>query len=355
MKYILIGQCSDKTSGGPSNIMRGLMKELQTMEVDVKAIFLNEKVSKWKVVLETIKILLTEKGNLVNVHTRGYLFPLMVYLLSRLNPYNYYCLTVHGIYAIESKIAGNSRSLYCWVERFLYKKFPNLVCVSQMLKSNIAETFYRTENVYVIPNATDARSEYKYDNNQSEVIFVMLGGLRKIKGISESLELMRFLVCEKKINAKLLIYGAESEGNNKNWLNKQIQEKNLDGKVVYKGYVGEKQVLYDIIAQADFQLCLSHRDTFNVAIAESLVLGCPCITTDTCGASYLIRQGDNGLVVNLSNNDKFEQIYQYVYSFYENPEKRIQIYNGRKEYVERLSWRYVCEAYLHLAQEGIKK
>lgn len=354
MKYILIGQCSDQTSGGPSNIMRGLLKELQTMDVEVKAIFLNEKTSKRKVVLETVKTLLTEKGNLVNVHTRGYFFPLMVYLLSRLNPYNYYCLTVHGIYAIESKIAGNSKRIYCWVEHFLYKKFPNLVCVSQMLKNSIAEIFHRTGNVYVIPNATDARSEYKYNSNQAEVIFVMLGGLRKRKGISESIELMRFLIYEKNINAKLLIYGAESEGNNKEWLKKKIQEKNLDGKVVFNGYVGEKQMLYDIVAQADFQLCLSQWDTFNVAIAESLVLGCPCITTDVCGASYLIRQGDNGLVVDLDNEEKYEQIYHYVYSFYEHPEKRMRIYNSRKEYAERLSWRYVCEAYLHLAQEGTK-
>ena len=46
------------------------------------------------------------------------------------------------------------------------------MCVSQMLKNDIGNIFGRKDNVYVIPNATDAESDKKYEKKDISALYM---------------------------------------------------------------------------------------------------------------------------------------------------------------------------------------
>ncbi len=347
-KIILIGKYGEDPNIGPENIMRCLEKQFIKEQIEHSLCILNEGDSKILYVFKLVKCILISKNSIINVHTNGFLIVLLVYFLSFLNDTNRYYLTVHGIYQIDSFMSNTQKKLYMLLEYYLYKNFPNLICVSKMLQEDIKKIYKREKNIYVIPNATDAYCDvYKSKLNYPEkcLKFIMVGGLKNIKGIKECIELCDFLH-KKKLNFSIDIYGYKE--NNYEWFCMEIKRLKLEKNVHYKGKISDKKLMYHLIADADFQVCLSHYDTFNVAVAESLVLGCPCISSNKCGASYLIKNGYNGIVVEINKHNCNEKIYQYICTFIEKPEKRMLVFNDRYSYVEQLSWHNICNKYINL-------
>ncbi len=356
MKLILVGKCSKHENHGPANVIRCLLDEFNRLNVETVPILLNEECGKKRFLFKTVHTLLHERNCMVNVHTSGFLIPLLVWLLSRINRTNKYFLTIHGIYKIDAALNGTLSKGYVKLENFLYRRFPNLVCVSPMLKNDIQQLFRRNNQIFVIPNGTNAGSSHTFDNtaiNRRIIKFIFLGGLKSEKGITESLQLIAYLANKKGLQVCLTIYGSEEGIYNQAWLAAETQELGIKQMVQFSGNETDKQKLYDCIAASDFQLCLSKYDTFNVAIAESLVLGCPCICTNKCGGAYLIEQNENGITVDLSRTDAFENIYDYVCSFYKDTSKRLHIYEKRAQYQKALSWKEVCMSYLQLTEERV--
>ncbi len=353
MKLIIIGKCYKHETNGPANVIRCLINGFSGLNAEIVPILLNDECSKMQFLIKVINTLLREKNCMVNVHTSGFLIPFLVWLMSNINHKNKYYLTVHGIYEIESALSGISSRKYIVLERFLYRRFSNIICVSLMLKNDIKQIFGRNRQLFVIPNGSDAESRQLFENtaiNHRVVKLISLGGLKYRKGIIESLQLIAYLTKKKRLQVSLSIYGAEEKNHNKAWLDSETQKLGIDQIVQYLGAEFDKQKLYDCIAASDFQLCLSKYDTFNVAIAESLVLGCPCICTNQCGAAYLVKQNESGLAVDLSSANAFDDIYCYICSFLNDTSKRRQIYEEKAYYQKKLSWEEVCRSYLQLAE-----
>ncbi len=354
-KFILIGKCFKSSLGGPSEIIRGIEKGLIKQDIKYESLLLSEECGNFKFVEKLLFNVLTSSDCVINVHTYGFLIPLLIYICSLLNKRNKYYLTVHGIYAIDSLYSNNTNPFYVWLEKNIYKRFPNIICVSEMLKKSLKEYFDRDENVFVIPNGSDATEfcmKEKMGRKKDFIQIIMLGGIKNIKGIYESLELIDYLVKRKQIHLKYEIYGAIDSETDKLKFTQKVLEKGLQNIVDYKGIVSDKGKIYSIIQKADFQLCMSQYDTFNVAIAESLILGCPCITSDKCGAAYLIKVKENGLVVDMKSKRVFEEIGEYIDSFVRDPDKRQRILNARVKYEEILSWDAVCTKYVELMKNN---
>ena len=81
---------------------------------------------------------------------------------------------------------------------------------------------------------------------------------------------------------------------------------------------------------------------------ESLVLGCPCISSDRCGASTLIQNNFNGLVVNIAEeyNNHFEKVIEFIRKL--DKEKREIIEQKAKDYKEIFSWKNIAKKYAEL-------
>lgn len=342
-KFVLIAKCYDSISGGPTGVIKGLIRNFADNGMEIDKLLLKEKQSKMKFIKDVFAKCFSENGAVINVHTDGFMIPMLVYIASRFARKNSYYLTVHGIYCIESKIEGKAKIRYILLEKILYRRFPNLVCVSEMLKNDIIEIFHRSNKIYVIPNATDAKSNVEPNINNEQMSLISVGGLRKIKGIDELIELAGCLKT-KEIPAVINIYG--STESNEEWFVSKVQENDLQDNIIFHGMITDKQAIYDLIAGADIQLCLSKHDTFNVAIAESLVLGCPVVSTDLCGAAYLI-QGDSGIVISIEKEK--EEHYEHVIDYIKKAKEiRATIYQNREKYAEQLSWKSIVDSYAFL-------
>lgn len=349
-EIVLIGKCFSKYPGGPGGIIRGLASQFEKSKVSFTSVFLDENCGKIFFIIKVIKEVLLQSNKAVNVHTDGFLIPFLIYLCSCINKRNTYYLTIHGIYAIECKYADKKKHFYLGLERILYKNFPNVICVSNLLKNSLSEIYSRRHNIFVIPNPTDAteyHADEMIDGLSKPMKIILLGGIKRLKGILESLDTIDYLVNVKKVAVKCDIYGATDSNKLLEQVKKMIIEKGLCGCVEYHGMLYDKKKLYAIVSSSDFQLCLSYYDTFNSAIAESLVLGCPCICSAKCGAAYLVKDGMNGLVVDMESEYK-EKIWNYVNSFLENPSKRKMVKKMSEETKKKVSWESAGKYYVNL-------
>jgi hypothetical protein len=188
-KILIIGRVfsSEKGVSGPSSIIMSLVKEFQAQKVNFELLgYDSDKISKVKYFMLLFKKLLFSRGLIVNVHTEGFLIPFIVYIISLMNPAHQYYLTIHGIYIIQAKYMGGIvKASTKRQEEILVKHFPNLICVSEMLKNDIEKLFNRTARVYVANNGIYMEeTEFKEGKTiEDSMKLVSTGGVKKIKGV----------------------------------------------------------------------------------------------------------------------------------------------------------------------------
>ena len=96
----------------------------------------------------------------------------------------------------------------------------------------------------------------------------------------------------------LKIYG---EGKQRTVLQKLIDEMHMEDKVLLMG--NSNNVLEDIISSDVFVLSSDYEGMPN-ALIEAMCLGIPCISTRVSGASELIRDGENGILIDVRSIDQ---------------------------------------------------
>ncbi|MBQ7066136.1 MAG: glycosyltransferase family 4 protein [Lachnospiraceae bacterium] len=301
---VLIGKMYEENkNNGPGNVLLNLCSNLQKNGVNFSTIFKNEQTSTGIFLKRLWREVFCSSNRIINVHTDGFLIPLLVMIISKFNHKNTYYLTVHGIYAIEAGMSGKVKSRYVFLEKLLYRNFQNIICVSEKLKNDVAMYFHRTQNVDVIYNGVQTLDAVKTkslkDEIDKKITFISVGGIKKRKGIEELLEAASRLKKEN-IPYYITIYGGCDSEEYLKWFKDELNKRGLYNKVSYEGNIGDKSLLYNKYVEADFQLCLSRYDTFNVAVLESMLVGCPVIVSEQCGAAELIESKE-GFVVNLEN------------------------------------------------------
>lgn len=350
-KIILVGKLfkSDEING-PGAVIKQLERMFLKLKIGYDTIYLSESVSRFSFIKYSIKNILLKRNCIINVHTNGLLIPLFVLVISKLNRSNRYYLTVHGVYQIEAQIRGDSKKWYCLIEKILYYAFDNLICVSEMLRDDIERISGRNQRVYVIGNGTNAidnQEKIKFKPDIAKQInLIMVGGISKNKGIFETIKIVDYLVNHKGIKVKLMIYGKVESRSTFEEYERYINDNNLNEVIFYNGLITNKYELFSLYKNSHFNVCLSKHDTFNVAIIEGMVLGCPCICTNTCGASYLIQNGVNGYVVNDSSNCR--EIYKIIKNYIDFSNSYDTLCENCRKIKKKVSWEEVVNKYIDL-------
>lgn len=346
---ILIGK-KTKYNGGPSGILDGLEDEFVKHDINTISLRLSANDNRLKYVLKLFKTIYSNSDYAINVHSDGFLLSLLVLFCSKIFRKNrIYFLTVHGIHRTVNYIHGKHSNFHELMEKVLIKKFPSLICVSEMLKEDIRQMYRRTKNIYVIPNATDIGFYLNNSVSEKENKLIMLGGINKVKGIDKILELMRYLVINKQMDIKLEIYGKIYSRNAKEKFDQYIQANNLEEFVYYKGELHNKREIAEVLSQSLLQLCLSKYDSFNVSVIEGMVMGCPAICSTGCGASYLIKSWENGLIVNIKSTF-FDEVYEYIIKSQNDNEFYLKQRHNAMDIKEEVSWEKVVEKYCEIMQ-----
>lgn len=346
---ILIGK-KTKYNGGPSGIVNGLEKEFMKSNINTISLRLSDNDNRLKYVVKLFKTIYLHPGYAVNVHSDGFMLSLLVLFCSKIFRRNRgYFLTVHGIHKTVNRIYGKHEIFHELMEKILLKKFPSLICVSEMLKKDIEQTYRRHNCIYVVPNATDIDCYLKSISVRKENKLIMLGGINEVKGIDVALELMRYLIVDKQMNIKLEIYGKIYSEDVKERYEQYLRENKLENYIYYKGELYDKAKIAKILNQSLLQLCLSKYDSFNVSVIEGMIVGCPAICSIGCGASYLIESWKNGLNVDLKFQF-FNNAYKYIVKCQKNDLFYLEQLNNAANIQEEVSWRNVGNEYCKIMQ-----
>ena len=194
-----------------------------------------------------------------------------------------------------------------------YSKFDEVICVSQTVKEGI-EKKYNVKNAKVLYNPINREKILKLSNEKIDDInhsnkfkLISVGRLSKEKGYDRLLRVVKKLVNEQ-IGCELLIIGSGKEYDK---LNSYIKNNNLEYNIKIVGY---KENPYKYVKSSDLFVCSSLSEGYSLVIAESLVLGIPVVSTKCSGPIEILRNGENGLLVENSEEGLYKGLKEIINS-----------------------------------------
>lgn len=178
-----------------------------------------------------------------------------------------------------------------------YKRYDKIFCVSTGVKEGFLKRFGAFENVDIVYNPYDDKKIRKLSSEaQNEIpeddIFkiITVGRLVEQKGYERLLKVHNKLISDG-FKHHLYILG---EGEKREVLEKYINDNNLKDSVTLLGF---KTNPYKYVKACDLFVCSSFAEGFSTAVAESVILGVPVVSTDVSGAKEILGESQFGLVV----------------------------------------------------------
>lgn len=192
-----------------------------------------------------------------------------------------------------------------------YKKFDKIVCVSKSVQKAFEQKIYKGENIIVKYNPVDSETvvsrskELCEIKRTSKLLIGTIGRLTNQKGYDRLLKIIKKLKSEG-LNFELWILG---EGEERREHEKYIVENNLSDTV---RLIGFHKNPYKFIKECDLFVCSSRAEGFSLAIAESMILGLPIISTDCAGPNELLEFGQYGMIVKNDEISLYEGLKQLI-------------------------------------------
>ncbi|MBI1957145.1 MAG: glycosyltransferase family 4 protein [Candidatus Niyogibacteria bacterium] len=197
----------------------------------------------------------------------------------------------HGRYDLVTEIRRA-------VEHFTVRRARAVVVPSEYLKRIVAGWGARPDAIHVIPNAfdgaecpltqEDARKKYRLDGT----LFLSAGRLVPWKGFGTLVELMPDIIREIP-DARLVIAG---DGEEREALEFAVRALGLQERVLLLGRVAHAE-LAGYIRAADLFVLNTGYEGLSHQLLEVLALKTPVITTTIGGNPEIVRDGDNGVLV----------------------------------------------------------
>lgn len=204
-----------------------------------------------------------------------------------------------------------------------YKKFDEILCVSQAVKASFLKKFDTIEStkVQVQYNPIDrekiiAMSREKCALERTKKIrMISVGRLVRQKGFDRLLNACSMLL-KKGYRFELFILG---DGNERANLESLIDSLHLSGVVSLLGYLENP---YAVMNTADVLVCSSRSEGFSTVLAEGIILGLPIVSTECAGVQELFGDMKCGIIAKNSVGG----LYQALKLILDNP-AQLEIYN----------------------------
>lgn len=214
-------------------------------------------------------------------------------------------------------------------EKACYEHFDRVACVSESVKQSMLERFGEMRNLYVVYNPIDTNEidkqlREKLPERGTEPLFVCVGRLVEQKGFD------RLLPICKKLNDEGFKYTVWILG--EGTARAKLEEFTKNNKLENVKLMGNQKNPFVYMKQADWILCTSRHEGFNMVLHEAVYCEVPIITTENAGAMELLGNSQYGIV--LENSDQaIEEGMRRVLSNNEIRDKYYLAAIGRKNFV----------------------
>jgi UDP-glucose:(heptosyl)LPS alpha-1,3-glucosyltransferase len=129
------------------------------------------------------------------------------------------------------------------------------------------------------------RGEWKVDDDQA--LGLLIGNNWRLKGVQDAIQALTHIP-ERQI--RLMVVGHDDPVP----YIKLAEKLNVRDRVIFAGGVSDPRPLY---GAADFLMLPTRRDTFSLVVLEAMAMGLPIITTRQNGASEVMQDGKQGILL----------------------------------------------------------
>lgn len=140
------------------------------------------------------------------------------------------------------------------------------------------------------------------------------------------------------------------------WYAKEIYNKvkklNLSDRVEFRGHIGEEELI-KFYSTSDIFVFPNHPQTWGLAVFEAMGCGTPVIVSTGCGASEVLTNGENALLVPPKSPAK---IAEAIMKLKKDPQlwKKLSV-NGRKFVEENIRWDMYAENMMKVFEKVLKE
>jgi len=238
------------------------------------------------------------------------------------------------------------------VEKLIYakRKYKKIIAVSEGVKNELIR-YYRlpNEDIVVIPNGVDLEEfkpdlekrrkiREKHGIEENEIVLMFSGHEFKRKG----LEYIIRALPDVKEYVKLLVIGKDNPEPYK----KLASKFGVSNKIIFAGFVLDISEYY---AASDVFVFPTLYEPFGLVITEALASGLPVIVSEFAGATDIMNDGREGLLLKNPTNPK--EIAEKVNILVEDENLRKQMSRNARKTAEKYSWDIITEKTLKVYED----
>lgn len=204
-----------------------------------------------------------------------------------------------------------------WIVNDYIKCFLNrastVIAPSKSVKQMLEENKIRS-NIEVLPTPMNYKIRKRKKTRNKKFTILHVGRLCKEKRIEVVLKAFQKVL--KDLDSRLIL---TSEGPYKKKLKEVCSELGISNKVYFTGYVDEDKLL-KLYSSADVFVTASDTETQGLTILEAMANGCPVIARNAFGFKDVIKNKQNGILV-----DTEDEMAESIMLLYRRPEIRNRI------------------------------
>ena len=252
-------------------------------------------------------IIVEQKISLINVH-----FPHLLNFLEKKWNIEIICHS-HGADPINNKIQlfdlnikNIIKNFYNKYYIFNFNKANKVISVSDAAKNTAIKKFnVPKKKIYInryglekinVDNYNNIRKEYQIE--ESKFLIISVGRITKDKGVEDFCKVAKYF-SKNNNNLAFMFIG---EYRDKDYYN-NIYKKYKD----YVIFTGMRENVFDYFKSADLFLFLSYRESAGQVLMEAMNFSLPLISWDIIGVREIIKNGQNGYLVEFGNYSKLQE------------------------------------------------
>ncbi|MDD2777322.1 MAG: glycosyltransferase family 4 protein [Methanocellales archaeon] len=258
-----------------------------------------------------------------------------------------------GLLQATRSVFDPTNRLVLLIEEKVVKNTKKIITISNNEKKRLLK-FYDIpeEKIAVVPNGVNTeefeintdnrikiRNEYKIEDN--EVVLMFCGHEFRKKGLEF---IIRSLPMTKE-NVKLFVIG----NNKPSYYKKLAAEMGVLNKIIFLQFVPD---IKDYYVASDIFVFPSLHEGFGLVITEAMSSGLPVITTKLTGASEIMTDEYDGLLLNEVNP---KEIAEKINLLISDEKLRKQLGRNARKTAEKLTWDKAARRTLEVYEEILKR
>jgi glycosyltransferase involved in cell wall biosynthesis len=253
--------------------------------------------------------------------------------------------TAHGFF--HSKKAATFKKVHNKVKGRLLKNAVFCTALTELEEKQYLERGVKRNKIRVVPDGVDLNQfkgkkdlglKEKYSKGKKIILY--LGGINESKGLQHVVKAI------KNLDVKFLIFGVDRGYQEK--LKKIVKELGLEKKVVFGGFV-EERIKHKYYSIADIFVLFSEWEGFGLSLIEAMASGKPSIVSDKGSLPFLVKNGENGLIVKYPHVEELEEA---INTLLIDNKKRVKIGKEARKFSKNFGWDFIVKKYEKIYSEA---